>query len=373
MQIRLWLHFDVLLFLVCLVLVGFGLLTIYSAAAPTASSEAQLLETPYVRQGVSAGIGLVLMLALAWMDYRFLGRISPFLYLVALGSLLLVLLMGSSTYGARRWINLGSFPVQPSEMAKLTMIIVLARLLADHQQRLKHPLIMLASLLALAVPAALVYLQPDLGTMIIFAAIWVAIAVMAGVRLIHLGSVGAVALLAVPFAYAFLLRGYMRERIATFFDPAADPLGAGYNMMQSAIGVGSGGMWGKGFMQGTQSQLHFLRIQKTDFIFSVFAEEWGFVGSVALFSLFVILLFRAVRVASVAPDVYGRLVAVGIVTMILFQVFINVGVNVRLLPVTGVPLPFISYGGNALITNMAAIGILQSINMRQKRKEPKKT
>lgn len=372
MKVRLWRHFDVLLFLTGLGLVGLGLLVIYSASLPTVTPDDKLLDLPYVRQGISAGLGLVLMLILSWVDYRFLGRISPALYLLVIAVLGVVLVMGDSTYGARRWINLGVFPVQPSEIAKLIVIIVLGKFLADHQQRLKYPLVMVASLLALMIPAALVYFQPDLGTMLIFGAIWIAVAVMAGVRLLHLGSIAAVALLAVPFAYVFMLRGYMRERIATFFDPAADPLGAGYNMMQSAISVGSGGLWGKGFTLGTQSQLHFLRIQKTDFIFSVFAEEWGFVGAVALFALFVILLFRGVRVASLAPDVYGRLVAVGIVTMILFQVFINVGVNVRLLPVTGVPLPFISYGGNSLITNMAALGILQSIAMRQKRKEPRK-
>lgn len=372
MEVKLWRHFDILLFLVALALVALGLAVIYSASLPTTSPDDKPLDMPPVRQGVSAAIGLVLMLLLARLDYRFLGNISPLLYFLAVAILLAVLAIGGTTYGAKRWINLIILPLQPSEIAKLLIIIVLAKYLADHRQQLKYPFVAIASLLAVMIPAALVYLQPDLGTMLIFGVIWLATVIVAGVRPFHLGSILSVGALAIPFTYVFLLRGYMRERIATFFNPTADPLGAGYNMMQSAISVGSGGLWGKGFTQGTQSQLHFLRIQKTDFIFSVYAEELGFIGAVALFILFVILLFRGVRVASLAPDPYGRLVAVGIVTMILFQVFINVGVNVRLLPVTGVPLPFISYGGNALITNMAALGILQSIVMRQKGKESRK-
>ncbi|MFH1487201.1 MAG: rod shape-determining protein RodA [Chloroflexota bacterium] len=372
MELRLWRNFDFLLFLTALVLVAIGLAAIYSASLPTTHEDDELLEMPVVRQAISAGLGLVLMLVLARVDYRFLGSVSPFLYFVALALLAAVLVIGDSTYGAARWIDFGIVPLQPSEIAKIIMVAVLGKYLADHREQLRYPVVALVSLIVVAVPSAMVYLQPDLGTMVIFAVIWVAIVIMAGIRPLHLASLFVVALLAIPFAYVFLLHDYMRERIATFFNPVSDPLGTGYNIMQSAISVGSGGFWGKGFTQGTQSQLHFLRIQKTDFIFSVFAEEMGFIGAIVLFTLFVILLLRGVRIASISSDVYGRLMAVGIVAMILFQVFINVGVNVKLLPVTGVPLPFISYGGNALITDMAALGILQSIAMRRKGREMRK-
>lgn len=367
-MLKLWKHFDVLLFLSMAVLIGMGLAIIYSASLPTTSPDDKLLDLPYVRQGISAGLGFVLMLLLASIDYRFLGKLWPLLYVAALGALTGVLFLGDATYGAKRWINFSLFPIQPSEIAKILVILVLGKYLAASRNQLKYPFLPIVSLLIVAIPAALVYLQPDLGTMALFGVIWLSMVIVGGIRPLHLASLFALAVAAIPFAYSNLMRGYMLERLHTFLDPAADPLGAGYNMMQSAYAVGSGGFWGKGFTQGTQSQLHFLRIQKTDFIFSVLAEELGFVGAAVLFTVYVILLLRGVRAASMAPDLYGTVVAGGIVTMILVQVFVNVGVNVRLLPVTGVPLPFISYGGNALIANMGALGILQSIVMRQKMK-----
>jgi rod shape determining protein RodA len=193
--------------------------------------------------------------------------------------------------------------------------------------------------------------------------------IMAGVRWFYIGMLGLGAGIAAPLIYFILLRDYMRERFTSFLDPAGDPLGTGYNILQSEIGVGSGGFWGKGFTQGTQSQLHFLRVQSTDFIFSVVGEELGFVGAVILLALFGLLLFRGLRVIALSRDVFGRLLATGIVTMILIEVFINIGVNVRLLPVTGIPLPFISYGGSSLLTLFIALGILQSILLRHKRVE----
>jgi len=354
------------LLLVTIILIALGAMMIYSASFSTSASDESFLSTLFGRQLVYAGLGLILMTVAASIDYRIYGHIAPVLYGLMVAFLVAVLLLGESTYGARRWIDLALFPLQPSEIAKLILVVVLAKFLSDHREEVKRLPLLLFSLLIAAVPAGLVYFQPDLGTAIIFAAIWLGMVVVIGVPLKRLGALAAGGLLAAPFVYLVVLQEYMRQRLMAFINPASDPLGAGYNMLQAEISVGSGGLFGKGFLCGTQSQLHFLRIQKTDFIFSVLGEELGFVGALVLFGLFVVLLFRGIRAASLARDEFGRLIATGIVMMILFQVFINVGSNVRLLPVTGVPLPLISYGGSSLLTVLIALGILQSILIRQK-------
>lgn len=327
---------------------------------------ASLLTGPGARQFIYALLGLILMMAAASTDYRLWGHIAPFLYVLMLALLIAVMVVGESSYGSRRWIDLAIFPLQPSEVAKLLMVIVLAKYLADHH-KVKRLSFLLVSLLIVIVPAALVYFQPDLGTLMVFPAIWLGMVTVAGARSRHLLALAGTVAVAIPVVYRFVLHGYMRERIAVFLNPGADPLGAGYHTIQSEISVGSGGLWGKGFASGTQSQLNFLPHQTSDFIFSVVAEELGFVGAFILLALFLILLFRGLRIAVLARDGFGQLVAAGIVTMILSQIIINVGVNLRLLPITGIPLPFISYGGSSLITSFIALGILQSILTRHRR------
>jgi len=206
----------------------------------------------------------------------------------------------------------------------------------------------------------LVYVQPDFGTAMVLMAIWVGMAVVAGVRLAHLGVLGLGVGLAAPLVWQFM-KDYQRTRLVIFLNPESDPSGEGYNMIQSRISVGSGGWLGQGFARGTQSQLDFLKVQHTDFIFAVLGEELGFVGAMALFLLFMILLFRVVRSASVQKEVFGRTFAAGVASMLLFQIFINVGMTIGLMPVTGIPLPFISYGSSNLLTTLVSFGLLQSL------------
>ena len=369
MQVKLWRHFDLILLVVIIILIALGVMMIYSASFSTPDAQESFSNTLFGRQLIYAGLGLILMVIAASIDYRIYGYVTPLLYGLMIALLAAVLLLGESTHGARRWIDLAIFSMQPSEIAKLIFVVVLAKFLSDHREELKRFPFLLLSLLMAALPAGLVYFQPDLGTAIMFFAIWLGMVIIIGVPWKRLGALAVGGLLAVPFVYLVVLQEYMRQRLIAFINPASDPLGAGYNILQAEISVGSGGLLGKGFLHGTQSQLHFLRIQKTDFIFSVLGEELGFIGALLLLGLFILLLFRGVRAANLARDEFGKLIATGVVVMILVQVFINMGANLRLLPVTGVPLPLISYGGSSLITVLIALGTLQGVLIRQRKIE----
>lgn len=369
MKTKYWHHFDYQLLLIALVLLGYGLLMVYSASLSAAGPDQSIWDLPVARQGMFAIGGLFVFVLAVIADYRILRNAALPLYLFMVLVLLGVVVLGTISYGAKRWLDLGVSGLQPSELAKIVIIIALAKFFAEHQKDVKHVVVLLASILIIVPLMALVYLQPNLGTTIVFVAIWAGMAIMAGARFLHLISLALVAVLGAPMAYLFVMQDYMRGRIQTFLDPALDPLGAGYNVIQAEISIGSGGLLGKGFAQGTQSQLHYLRVQFTDFIFSVIGEELGFVGALVLFVLFIFLLWRGLRIALKSSDAFGRLLASGIVSMLLFQVFLNIGVNLRLLPVTGVPLPFISYGGSSLVTVLLSLGILESILIRHKKLE----
>lgn len=360
-------NFDWIMLGSILALIGFGIVLIYSASQVVDQTDVGFMDMPPVRQGVYAVIGLVVLAVFALLDYRLYRRIAWILYGFLLLSLVAVLFIGDSNYGARRWIELPFFQFQPSEFGKVILIIVLATMIGKDERRIQSlPFFVLTGVVA-AIPMALVMLGPDLGTTTMYAVIWLAIVTVAGARLWHL----ALAILpVVGFAVLGFLTffpAYQKARLLTFLDPTADALGEGYNILQAEISIGSGGLLGKGLLEGTQSQLHFLRIQRTDFIFSVLGEELGFVGAMLLFSLFLIFVLRGVRTAWQAPDSFGRLIAVGIVTMIVAQAFINIGANVRLLPMTGIPLPFISAGGTSLLSKMFAIGILESVAIRRRK------
>ena len=363
-----WRNFDFQLAGLPLGLVAFSVLVLFAISRwPTADVSV----TVPLKQGVYALLGLSLMLALTNFDYRLLRSLSIPLYLFNIALLGVVLVLGHSAYGAQRWINLGILPLQPSESAKLVMVIVLARFFAEHEQTIDRPGTVALSLVWVAIPAGLVLVQPDLGTSAVFAAIWVGMALMAGVRLSHLASLGAVCVAALPIVWASMSHvskfHYMQSRFLIFLDPQKDPLGAGYNVIHALITVGSGGFLGQHFTVGSQSQLGLLRVEDKDFIFSVIAEQVGFVGVLILFAVFVVLLMRIARVSFMAGDTYGRLLASGILSMIMFQVFVNIGMNIGLMPVTGIPLPLISYGGSSLITTLASFGILQSILLRHQK------
>ena len=369
MERRLSRHFDLALLVLAAGLVAYGALLIYSASLNAYPNGISGLDHPVVKQAAFALVGLGVTLAVAWLDYRLFGQMAPALYALALLLLVAVLFLGDSAYGSRRWLTFGGTQIQASEVAKLLMLVALARYLADRQMEMTRVRTFLLSLAMAVVPAALVMAEPDMGTAIIFGAIWLGMVLTAGGRLQHVLVLGGFLLAAIPFAILAVMGDYQRDRIAVFLNPNADPLGGGFNILQAEISVGSGGLLGKGLTQGSQTQFDFLQTPTTDYIFSVLGEELGLVGALVLFLLFAALLFRGIRAASLARDQFGRLLATGIVIMILFQVFINVAVNIRLLPVTGIPLPFISQGGSSLIMLFAALGLLEGVVLRHKQIE----
>jgi len=355
-----WRNFDFVLLAVTMLLIAFGIAMIYSATLDTPD----LQDLP-LRQAVWTLMGLVLLLLVAAIDYRFLESLQKPLYALTIASLLLVLLVGKTTYGAQRWISGTSF--QPSELAKVLIIVTLAQFLAQHEKDIGRFRYILVSIIFVAVPMALIYLQPHLGTVIVLAVVWLAMVLMAGMRLLHLSIMGLAGLLATPLIW-FSLKDYMRDRLLLFINPAQDP-SARYNIDQALISIGSGGWLGKGYASGSQSQLHFLRVRHTDFIFSVIGEEMGLVGTLVLFTLVGVILWRIIRAASLARDSFGRLIACGVAAMIFFQSVVNIGMNLGLLPVMGIPLPFISSGGSSLIALLIAEGLVQSVVMRYRKIE----
>jgi rod shape determining protein RodA len=359
-------NFDPWIVVIGLVLAFYGALLIYSASRTVYPDGIQGLGHPAVRHLVIATLGVAVVAGVAWFDYRTLGQVSPTIYAVALAMLVGVLLVGTSAYGSRRWLDAGGLSIQASEVAKLLVIIVLAKFLADRHQEVSSLGTFLVSLAIAAVPMGLVLAEPDMGTAIIFGAAWLGMVVVAGCNPQHILVFLATLTLSIPFVVLGVMGDYQRERIAVFLNPEADPLGGGFQILQAEISVGSGGIFGKGFTEGTQTQLDYLQTPTRDYIFSVLGEELGLLGALLLFALFAFLLFRGLRAASLARDPFGRLIATGIVLMILIQVFINVAVNIRLLPVTGIPLPFISSGGSSLITLFVALGVLESILLRHR-------
>ncbi|NIN68221.1 MAG: rod shape-determining protein RodA [Anaerolineae bacterium] len=345
-----------------------GVALIYSATLASAPPSQDWWDTFLARQIIYAVLGIALMLLVSFTDYSIFANVNHLIYGLTILSLILVYAVGQISFGAQRWISLGFFDLQPSELAKVLLIIVLAKFLADRREDLKRLPYFLMSLVYVAVPIVFVYIQPDLGTAIVLGVCWLAMVLMAGVRFRHLGLIAAIGLIASPLVWS-ALHGYMRERIFVFLNPERDPLGAGYNINQARIAVGSGGWLGQGFARGSQSQLHFLRVRHTDYVFSVLGEELGFVGVVLVLILFLVVIWRMLRAAEMARDTFGQLIACGITTVIAFQVIANIGMNVGLLPSSGVPLPFVSYGGSALVALLIGEGVVQNIIIRHKRLE----
>ncbi len=372
-----WRHFDLPLFLATVCLVAIGALMIYSSYEATLPPEDKpWIDNAVYRQLLFGGVGLVLYVALAVWDYRFFVTLYRWVYLGVLASLVVVLAIGSTSFGAQSWLGVGGFGVQLSELAKFLMIIVLARVLGGDDEEMESPRGFALSMVMIVPPALLIYRQPDFGTALILVATWLGMVFLSGVRWRHLLLVGGAAAVVAPVVW-FQLKDYMRLRILGFFYPEKGDVVAAmqelnmdaYNVNQALISIGSGGWWGKGFLHGTQSRLYFLRVRHTDFIFSVLAEEFGFIGSVLLLALFAFVIMRLMRIAARAPDPAGRLIACGAATMLFVQAFINLGMNANLLPVTGLPLPLISYGGSSLMATLMTLGLVQSVAMRQR--EPK--
>jgi rod shape determining protein RodA len=360
--------FDFLLLLTALALTVYGLLLIYSGSLTTSGRTfTDVLRGPVGRQVAFALVGFCACLIVSRLDYRFLAQGSLGLYFGLVAALLFVLIGGGQTeFGSARWIDVGGIRIQPSEFGKIVIILVLAKYLSDNADHVNEMRVFLTSLAMAAVPALLVFAEPDLGSASIFLFVWLGMVIMAGADMRHvLGSMGMVLAIA-PFALIIVVTEYQRERISLFLNPASDALGSGFNILQAEISVGSGGLLGKGLTHGSQTQLDYLRTQTTDYVFSVLGEELGFIGAMVLFGLFILLLFRGLRAAAISQDIFGRMIAVGIVIFILLQTFINISVNIRLFPVTGIPLPFISQGGSSLVTVFIAVGLLESVIMRHR-------
>jgi rod shape determining protein RodA len=363
---RLAQHIDPLLLMLVAAIVAMGVTTVYSATYAPAQNQTSALVW---RQALWACGGAVAMLALLLVDYRKLERHAYVIYLGALQLLVLVPLAGYLSGGSRRWIHLGFFALQPSELAKLALIIVLARFFHRDSARESYGVreILFPAVLW-AVPAVLTLAQPDLGSAAVMGFVFVSMLLIAGLRprvFLTLVLVGLIGIFVAGQSLWSHLKPYQQKRIATFLNPESDPLGSGYHLIQSKIAVGSGMFWGKGFLHGTQNQLQFLPEQHTDFIFSVFAEEWGFVGCAVLVLLYTALLLRGLQVVARAKDRFGALVAFGVVAMIFWQAFVNVAMTTGLLPVVGITLPFFSYGGSSMITLLLGVGLLLNVSMRR--------
>jgi rod shape determining protein RodA len=401
---RQWRSFDWSLLVAVVLLLLTGLSAIFSATHGTAAGPEEVK-----RQLIYVVPAVVAMLAMLLYDYGWLFSLSRWIYWGNIGLLAAVLVLGHSALGAQRWINLGFMTIQPSEFAKLALIITLAKLLSMRPARDARVLLPVA--LHVAIPFALIFKQPDLGTSLVFCAITVGMLFWSGLPaaimfallspalsvtasligwplwaayVIGLGfwawrsfkapafwrgvlvAGNVVAAFAIPLLWG-LLKPYQRQRLVVFMNPEADPLGSGYHIIQSKVAIGSGGAYGKGFLEGTQTQLHFIPEQHTDFIFSVVGEELGFVGGVALVAVYLFVVWRGIAIATRAKDDYGSLMAVGIVSMFLFHFFVNIGMTIGIMPVTGIPLPFISAGGTSLLTNAAAIGLLLSVSIRRRK------
>jgi rod shape determining protein RodA len=358
---RLIYHFDWAVFVLTFAIALVGLLSVASAS----HSVHRPFETLMIRQIIWTVTGAAAMFAVVMFDYRALATYTYPIYVFVIGMLIVVGAIGQATGGSRRWINFGLFTVEPSELAKLALILVLVRYFREEPPpgglRLRH---LIVPGILLAIPAVLVLKQPDLGTMLTMVLIFTTVIFAAGIDLKTLGILALGALLAMPVAW-HTLKPYQKERVLTFLNPQSDPLGAGYHVIQSEIAVGSGGSWGKGFLKGTQARLNFLPEQTTDFIFSVFAEEFGFAGSMLLLGLYAGLVGRGLVIAGRARDRFGALLALGLTAMVFWEAAINIGMATGILPVVGIPLPLVSYGGSSLIVLMAAMGLLISINTRR--------
>lgn len=358
---RLWRNFDFVLMGVTLILIIYGVLMIRSATIGAVDTD---LQNRVVRQEQYAAIGIVVLLFTAAIDYRLLGSLHRYIYLVLVGLLALVVGLGVvGAAGAQRWLQVG-IPVQPSELAKILLIIVMGQHLQHQYRKLDKVRTVLISLAYVGLPAMLIFIQPNLGITLLVMFTWFVMVWAAGLRGKHIALGLTIILIGLPILWSNM-QDYQRGRIYSFFG-CDDSQGNCYNIKQSQISIGSGGLFGQGYANGTQTQLRFLRVRHTDFIFSVIAHELGFVGAVAVLVLIGLLLWRIMRAAALARDPLGSLICYGVAANIFFQTTVSIGMNLQLLPVTGLTLPFISSGGSSLLTLLFGLGLVQSVIMRHK-------
>ena len=364
-----WRDFDVQLFVYAVLLATLGLTMAYSNTAAQLAGEASQGGTTFVRGVVWAVVALVAFAGAMAFDYTWLKAFSWPIYVLNLALLVASLILGSSDAVSARWVSIFGLQFQFSEIAKILMIVVLARYLADHDRRLDSLPAIVGACVIVIPPWVLVLMQPDLGTSLVFIAVLVGMLFMAGASLRWLGALAAATLAALPLVWTYVLHDYQKERLTSFLDPAKDPLGAGFQLLTAQKAVSSGGWLGAGQTNGPQSQSNLLPVQATDFVFAVLAEELGFIGCVVVFLLFAALLWRILTIAWRSRDPFGLMFGAGVASMILFQIVVNVGMVLGMMPITGIPLPFITHGGASLVSIAIGLGILQSIAMRQQRAE----
>ncbi|MCK5450188.1 MAG: rod shape-determining protein RodA [Candidatus Omnitrophica bacterium] len=352
--------------LAAVMLVAFlGIAFIYSATW-NGGDPATGINPLVIKQSIWVLLGFVLLFVFANVDYL---RVLNFAY-VAYGFnivlLIFLLVFGGERYGARRWISLGPISLQPSEFVKITVILILAYFFGERREKIKTLGTYVGAFLLVSPAVLLIFLQPDLGTAFVLVPILLSVLFVCGCGKKYIAVTLFGALSSLPFLWHFL-KDYQKNRLMVFLNPDLDPLGAGYTIIQSKIAIGSGGLFGKGWLNGTQSYLRFLPERHTDFIFSVIGEEWGFIGAMALLGLYALILVRGIKIISEVKDMYGKVISTGVVTLIAFQVVVNISMTIGLMPVVGLPLPAISYGGSNTIATLFAAGLLLSVSRRANR------
>lgn len=359
-----FLRVDPLLLLAAVALIAASILTLAETSTNDRPGDPNFF---VIRQSIYAVLGLTLMLALARVDYSRLRELRVGVYSFLVASILLVLAVGNVTRGSKRWLELPLITVQPSEIGKVLLVVALAAFAIDRARRMSERQRTARLLVLGLVPAALVFLQPDLGTGLVLVAGTVAVLFIAGVRWTHFAALGGLAVAAVAIVLVVapaigtpVLEDYQESRITAFLHPSDDPRDSSYQTNQALIAVGSGGKTGRGD-EATQAQHGFLPEDRTDFVFAVVAERWGFVGAAFILSLYALLIWRALRILTLSKNLYGSMIAGGVAVMLMFQVFVNVGMSLGITPVTGIPLPLMSYGGSSVLATFIAIGLLQSI------------
>ncbi len=361
---RLYFHIDWALLAAVLLLVAAGVAMIYSATYVAVGNGGHA--GPQVRTQIYAiVIGLVALLVCLAVDYRMLAEHSLMLFLGLSALLVFVLLKGSTQYGAQRWIPVGPFHLQPSEFGRMVLALVLAMYFGENRRGARNTTDLIIGGIFTAVPLLLIAKQPDLGTAVTLLPVFFGVAYLAGLRMRLLAVMLLIGALMAPVAWQFALKDYQRQRIETFFDPGQDPRGAGYQTIQARVTVGSGGLLGKGFMKGTQGQYKFLPVAHNDFIFSVLAEEQGFIGVLVALGLYLFVILRGLEAARLAKDRLGAYLVGGIITGFAFQVLYNVAMSVGLAPVKGITLPLMSYGGSSIIATLASFGLVLNVRMRR--------
>jgi len=351
---------DWIILITIILLLAIGFLALYSVSRGETGTDLG----NFKKQLISATVGIGLMLAIAFFDYRSLSFFSTKLYFATLAVLFLILFFGTTIRGTTGWIGFGFFHIQPVEIAKLAMVIFLASFFSKKKSQLSIVVRITASVILIFFPVYLIIKQPDFGSAMVIVVSWAVMLSISGIskkNLFILFLIGAI----ISYSGWFLLRPYQKERLVNFVNPYNDPRGSGYNVIQSMVAVGSGGLLGKGLGHGSQSQLNFLPEKHTDFIFAVIAEEMGFVGAASVIFLLGLLLYRIKEAARLSGDNFGYLLAAGILVMLFSQILVNIGMNIGVMPVAGVPLPFLSYGGSSLVAVFASIGIVESVYLHR--------